>query len=238
MQTAVGPAPGQGFGCQDLAPLPVRAGSAAPPPSWRQIRLWGSPAGGGSGPPPARRSGPHRHGRHPSATQPERWGDPALGFLHHVFGPPGAERVHGPRVVQAAAQTPAEGWTAVGAAGGGLGETTEGASWLQGSSAEDAGRLPQRCPRRNLAERPLRNLSPHPRAGSRGYFRPTQARWWLRATRSPSPSGPLWREGYAPASLGAGSMGSVQSQLLLRLRGWRGGTRVFTSKAPECTRMK
>lgn len=81
----------------------MRAGPQPPPPSQRQGPPWVSPVRGAWGPgltvmaaillPLGLRDGE----------------TPALGFLQHVFGQAGAERVPGPRDVQGAAQTPAEG---------------------------------------------------------------------------------------------------------------------------------
>lgn len=217
MQTAVGPAPGQALAAKTSRPS-GEAGSAAPPPSWRQIRPWGSPAGGGSGPPPARRSGPHRRGRRPSAPQPEGWGAPALEFLHHVFGQPGAERVHGPRVVQAAAQTPAEGWTAAGAAGGGLGETTEGACSCRAAPQRTRNDYRNAVRAENLRSRHCAT-SVRTRASARGVIsgqlRQDGGSGPREAPPLPASSG---LRGRRPLLWVLGLWGRVQAKLLLRLR--------------------
>lgn len=140
---------------------------------------------------------------------------PALVFLQHVFGQPGAERERGSKGVWAAAKPRRRGRTADGAAGGGLGELTEGAVQLPDCTAENAGPLPQRRRRQRRAARPLRSLSPRSRAGSRGRFRPPLARWWPRPQEDPPFPAPSGFGGYALASLYAGSFGgNVHSSLL------------------------
>lgn len=229
------PAPPDAGGRRRRGPAPARlwlprprapgeAGSR-PLPLGPQIRLWGSPAGGGSG--------PRRRGRRPSAPRPlgPKDGAPPLSGFCTVFS--GSRcRARTRAEGRASRRTnPAEGWKRLEpreedeerrqrglvAAGQPRRGRTDGRT--------DAGRRPQRCPRRKPAEQPLRSLSPHPRVGSRGDFRPAQARWWRRAARSPSPSG-LPRAGVRARPSGCRDSAEGPGEAAAEARGWRGGPRV------------
>lgn len=146
---------------------------------------------------------------------------PALAFLQHVFGQPGAERVHGSKGVRAAAQTPA--------AGGRLGELTQGAVPLPDSTAENAGPLPQRRRRQRRATAQSQSALARRLAGP---LPATSGKMVAGAARRPSFSGSLWVGGCALASLYVALLGKCP--LIAAFLGSRtggGGAGVFISKA-------
>lgn len=116
----------------------------------------------------------------------------ALVFLQHVFRQPGAERVHAPRGVRAAAQPPAGGSDSGWRAGRGLGELTPGASRRLDSTAENAG------PRARSATPPAPQLGA---ATAQPQYKPARrlagplpansGKMVAGAARRPSPSGSL-----------------------------------------------
>lgn len=205
IRRAAGPAPGKALNAETLAPLRVRAGSAAPPPSGRQGPPRGSSAGGGSGPPPARWSGSHRHSRHTPAPLPEGRGDPRSRVSATRFRE--ARRTAPARAVGCSLRctNPAERLAAAGAPGEGLREMAEGTVWLPGSTAENSSGGPQRCRRPRLRRR---HCAASVRAARGGGLLPACSGGTVAPGRAnPAPTGPLRMVGYSLASLVDGLWG-------------------------------
>lgn len=150
-------------------------------------------------------------------------------FLQHVFPQPGAHRVHGPRGVRAAARTPAEGSDSGWRGGTRTSRADTGASWLLGSTAENAASLRKtpgtefrcgHCAASVQARAPTRGATS-------GQLRQDGGGGRTKTLPFRLPLG--W--GYALASVDTGSVWEMSTPRCIRLESRRGGTRVFISTA-------